>query len=336
MEKDSITYNDEPIETEEVRDYIPDETGYDPRDTNKDGKVGPIERRAAKGSKFAKFINKALDTQDDNAARVNLGQGFGGTVETNSHLAKDDKPAQAAIEVEKAKEAAGTNKQLQERASKLEEAKKPELESFTQETASETERKEAGDVGDNIIGDGEGVSQEVTQTAKKDPSTRYKMKSILDAYYDGDIDSNTRDYMILDTFSNFARNMGKDVGNVAAAYSGGTVDNERGTSMWDKRNQAMAQSAIEGEQSGVEGSREKRMADQQAANLTATTLNNLNIADRRKLAAQVEAEASGLSGPLKYAALDLANKLRSGGSMSMYDIAGTGLVDLIKEFIPGL
>ena len=325
----------EKVKPEVTEDYIPDETGYDPRDTDFNGKVGPIEKRAANGNKVAKFFNKALDNQEQNAARVTLGQGFGGTVETNSHLAADDDAAKAAIAGEVARTHAGNNPtpEKQEQLDKLNKANEEKLEEFTNTTAGVDDSSVNNTTDDNT------TTQQVEETkeeAKKDPSTRYKMKSILQAYNDGDIDANTRDYMILDTFSNFARNMGKDVGNVAAAYSGGTVDNERGTSMWDKRNQAMAQSAIEGEQSGVEGSREKRAADQQAANLYATQLNNMNIADRRELAAQVEAEAKGLKGPLKYAALDLANKLRSGGSMSMYDIAGTGVIDILSKLIPGL
>lgn len=326
--------------TRNKKDYIPDESGFDPRDTDKDGKVGPIERLATRDGKLgkvAKVINKGLDNQADNAARTNLGQGFGGTVETNSNLAADNDAAQAAIRVEKAKEAAGTNKEKQAAVKKLEEVNAPKLKEFTQTTANSGVTPDAPvlPASDASTTPTQGAKEE----AKKDPATRYKMKSILQAYNDGDIDANTRDYMILDTFSNFARNMGKDVGNVAAAYSGGTVDNERGTSLWDKRNQAMAQSAIEGEQAGVEGSREKRAADQQAASLYATKLNNMNMEDRRALANEIKEMTKDSSKAVRLAAASLANNMLTGQTMSMYDIMGTAgseIISVLSKLIPGI
>lgn len=85
-------------------------------------------------------------------------------------------------------------------------------------------------------------------------STPYKMKSIQQAYYDGDIDKNTRDYLLADTIGKFARNMGKDVGNIAAAYSGGAVNNEIEDSLWNARNEAMASTGVNAEQNKVTGS----------------------------------------------------------------------------------
>ena len=85
-------------------------------------------------------------------------------------------------------------------------------------------------------------------------SQPYKMKSIQQAYYDGDIDKNTRDYLLADTIGKFARNMGKDVGNIAAAYSGGTVNNEREASNWDARNAEMMKQGVSAEAATVENS----------------------------------------------------------------------------------
>lgn len=90
--------------------------------------------------------------------------------------------------------------------------------------------------------------------ASSDPNSAYKMKSIQQAYYDGDIDKSTRDYMIIDTIAKFARNAGKDIGNVAAAYSGGTVNNEREQSAWDARNAEMMKQGISSEAATVEDS----------------------------------------------------------------------------------
>lgn len=90
--------------------------------------------------------------------------------------------------------------------------------------------------------------------ASSDPNSVYKMKSIQQAYYDGDIDKSTRDYMVIDTIAKFARNTGKDIGNIAAAYSGGTVNNEREQSAWDARNAEMMKQGISSEATTVENS----------------------------------------------------------------------------------
>lgn len=317
---------------DDKKDYIPDETGFDPRDTNFDGKVGLAERKAAEGSKFWSVVNKALDNQDQNSARANLGQGFGGTVESNSHLAADDDAAKAAIAKEVAKANAGNSPtpERQEQLNKLDKANEEKLKEFTNTTAGVDDSS----VNNNNVTDD--TANEVVTDAKKDPVSRYKMRSILDAYNAGEIDKDSRDYLIIDTLSNFARNLGKDMGNVAAAYSGGTVDNERGTSLWDKRNAAMAQSAIEGEQTGVEGSREKRDADMQAANLVIKQFTQMNMKDRRELADKVKAMADGLPSPLNLQAYSLANKMLEGQTLSGYDIVGSGLTNVIKSLIPGI
>lgn len=107
---------------------------------------------------------------------------------------------------------------------------------------------------------------------KKDPASRYKLKSIQQAYYDGDIDKDTRDYMVIDTIAKFARNTGRDIGNIAAAYSGGTVNNEREQSAWDARNAEMMKQGISSEAATVENSdkqmeRAMQKIQQRAGNL---------------------------------------------------------------------
>ena len=111
-------------------------------------------------------------------------------------------------------------------------------------------------------------------TPQKDPEQKYKMKSIQQAYYDGEIDKDTRDYLLIDTFSKFARNMGKDIGNIAAAYSGGTVNNDRETSQWDARNAAMAQSGINAEQNQLKGTSTEQQYRGNEASITGKELDN--------------------------------------------------------------
>jgi hypothetical protein len=111
-------------------------------------------------------------------------------------------------------------------------------------------------------------------TPEVDPEQKYKMKTIQQAYYDGDIDKDTRDYLLIDTFSKFARNMGKDIGNIAAAYSGGTVNNDRETSQWDARNAAMAQSGINAEQNQLKGTSTEQQYRGNEASITGKELDN--------------------------------------------------------------
>lgn len=85
-------------------------------------------------------------------------------------------------------------------------------------------------------------------------AAKYKVKSIMDAYYDGDIDKKTRNFMIADTIAKFLRNTGKDIANIGAQYTGGAIDNSREDSMWDARNQEMAKQGISAEAATVENS----------------------------------------------------------------------------------
>lgn len=292
-------------------------TEFDPRDTNKDGKVGPLEAAAAKGNIFAKGLNKAVDfaTVDDpnsqqvkNAAAAMGGHTTGGgTINTNAEVLKDTDAGEKVVNAE-AVDAA--NKDLVGS-------------SETKEALAEAEQ--AGD--DTSNGDTSVTPTTGSQTieeAKKNPESRYKLKSIFQAYADGDIDKSTRNYLIADTLGAFARNMGKDIGNVAAAYTGGTVNNERDTSIWDTRNQEMAKSAIESEKTGVRGSDADFKARMNELQIKAQNLANWNVEDSRKLADMVESTLYDKNGSLRYKPdsktfKDLTQQiqaLRSGGSVN--------------------
>ena len=67
----------------------------------------------------------------------------------------------------------------------------------------------------------------------------YNIKSIQQAYYDGTIDKSTRDYMMADAIAKFARNTGKDIGNIGAQFTGGAIDNNREEALWDTRNKEL-------------------------------------------------------------------------------------------------
>ena len=85
---------------------------------------------------------------------------------------------------------------------------------------------------------------------------KYRLRSIMDAYNEGTLDKESRDYLIIDALSKFARNTGKDLGNLAAAYTGGSVNNDKESGIWEERNKAMAEKGI-----GAEGN-QYRAGDQ--------------------------------------------------------------------------
>lgn len=84
--------------------------------------------------------------------------------------------------------------------------------------------------------------------AKAKTESKYKLRSIMDAYNEGFLDKDSRDYLIVDALSKFARNTGKDLSNLAAAYTGGSQNNDRESGIWEERNKAMAEKGI-----GAEG-----------------------------------------------------------------------------------
>lgn len=89
-----------------------------------------------------------------------------------------------------------------------------------------------------------------TEAAKAEAKAegKYRLRSIMDAYNEGALDKESRDYLIIDALSKFARNTGKDLGNLAAAYTGGSVNNDKESGIWEERNKAMAEKGI-----GAEG-----------------------------------------------------------------------------------
>lgn len=87
-----------------------------------------------------------------------------------------------------------------------------------------------------------------------------KVRGIQQAYYDGTIDKGTRDYMMADAIAKFARNIGRDIGNIGAQFTGGTVNNNFETSNWDKRNEELFKQQTSAEAAGIENSDKGREA----------------------------------------------------------------------------
>ena len=110
----------------------------------------------------------------------------------------------------------------------------------TSNAANETVDKPVDKVSDN-------EPAEAKQEAAK-AEGKYKLRSIMDAYNEDLLDESSRDYLIVDALSKFARNTGKDLANISAAYTGGSQNNDRETGIWEERNKALAEKGI-----GAEG-----------------------------------------------------------------------------------
>ena len=181
------------------------------------------------------------------------------------------------------------------------------------------------------------TTKNLMEQAKIDPTQRWKMKSIMEAYYDGSIDRSTRNYMLADSLSTFARNTGKDLANVAAAYTGGTVDNERDTSLWEARNAELAKSAIESEKAGVSGSREQREYDTWASNQLMRYFNNLSAQERFNMASQLDQYINNApNDTIKLKYMDIKNKMLQGGRVDETDLAFSGVGELWNKISSGL
>lgn len=125
-----------------------------------------------------------------------------------------------------------------------------------------------GEIKENVQEAGEEVVPE-SDKGKYNASTT----SIWGAWQNGmfgDPDSpeakNARNYLILDAIAAFASNAGRNLRNVGAQFSGGSIDNGRDTSMWEQRQKEMAaeERAIEREQLG--GPAQRRRINEELTN----------------------------------------------------------------------
>ena len=100
------------------------------------------------------------------------------------------------------------------------------------------------------------------------------VRSIMDAYADGTIDKNTRDYLIVDSIATFAKNLGKGVQNIGAAYTGGATQNADEQSQWEKQQQADLEQQQQMKREAVTGSPEWRKARAEMESLKGAEFTN--------------------------------------------------------------
>lgn len=77
---------------------------------------------------------------------------------------------------------------------------------------------------------------------------------------------NARNYLILDAIAAFASNAGRNLRNVGAQFSGGSIDNSHDTSMWEQRQQEMAAEERAAEREHLGGPAERRRINEELTN----------------------------------------------------------------------
>lgn len=118
-----------------------------------------------------------------------------------------------------------------------------------------------------------------------------KVRSIQQAYYDGNIDKGSRDYMMADAIAKFARNTGRDIGNIGAQYTGGAINNNYEEADWNKRNDELFKQRTSAEASTIANSDKSMERRQQEANLTGKGLENEKANRSLNFSRQLEAQA---------------------------------------------
>lgn len=118
-----------------------------------------------------------------------------------------------------------------------------------------------------------------------------KVRSIQQAYYDGLIDKGTRDYMMADSIAKFARNTGRDIGNIGAQYTGGAINNNYEEADWNKRNDELFKQQTSAEAGTIANSDKAMERRQQEANLTGKGLENEKANRSLNFSRELQAQA---------------------------------------------
>lgn len=147
---------------------------------------------------------------------------------------------------------------LREQASNVtDEALKNKIDDVVATNDKTTNIVRGGDGDSFKVGSKVDIEDETTTAPKKENNNNKKytksMYGIIDALKNGDIDKGTAAYFMIDSLSKLARNTGRDIGNIGAQFSGGTIDNNYDESLWNARREDMFKNEITNETNTQEG-----------------------------------------------------------------------------------
>lgn len=190
----------------------------------------------------------------------------------------------------------------------------------------------------------EAVPTKGDSPAERKAKNKYKNQSmsIWDAYYNGEFgDPNsdeaksTRNYFIIDSIAKFASNLGKDIGNIGAQFSGGTIDTNREEAKWNEVRDTLGSEEIQIAKEDLGGPAERRATSELLSNkLTALAANR--SATINDLINEVKKEAeNATSETVKKSYLALAAML-SGANMNGVSLGATAATGLIEDITKAL
>ena len=171
---------------------------------------------------------------------------------------------------------------------------------------------------------------------------RNQSMSIWDAYYNGEFgDPNsdeaksTRNYFIIDSIAKFASNLGKDIGNVGAQFSGGSIDTNREESKWNEIKDTLGSEEVQIAKEQLGGPAERRATSEMLSNKLASLSANRS-ATINDLINEVKKEADNAkSETVKKSYLALAAML-SGANMNSVSLGATAATGLIEDITKAL
>ena len=199
-----------------------------------------------------------------------------------------------------------------------------------------------GEIDKEAIDKGEAISNAnvVANTPSQTPieqkaknKYKYQSRSIWDAYYNGDFGEpgseeakNTRNYFIIDAVANFAKNLGRNVGNIGAQYSGGTIDNNEDVSKWSQVQDTLGKEELGVEKETGLAGHASRLAKSEQLQNTLTQLSTNRASTINDLIEAMQADVAKMddSNPLKTAYLSLIASMANGNVDGTTTLAATG------------
>lgn len=228
----------------------------------------------------------------------------------------------------------------------IETPKMKEREELEQEKVKTQAAEELGKKSD------EEVKSDLTEAAEEvdDPEVESKFKSIWQAWIDKDISKEDRNYLIIDALATFASNAGRNLRNIGAQFTGGSIDTTKDKGLWQQRNEAIAEAEREGAAEYVGGPKQRQRLreeinlkyqpqqlqqelDMMAKNLEAMGINVENGKDRRAAIEAIKQDPDWKSNPIKLYAV---SAMSQGGVPTFSQVANgllSGLGAAGKTFI---
>lgn len=182
----------------------------------------------------------------------------------------------------------------------VKEGELPEVNNTPSEEAAETtEKPSLKDLRKKYANDNDAYKEAAANEGYDTDKRKGQIKSIMDAYYDGELDKASRDYLIADTLGSFARNMGKSMANIGAAYSGGSIDNSTEKPMWQGRAEGVFNAGTEAAANKVEGSTQNANYQSAMQGIKAAKLSNEQKDKALAAAREIEKAMSSTKDPIE-------------------------------------